>query len=126
MSQRGSNTRRNAARMIRSIHCRGYLVFAFTADISAFADIPTSNSADKHLVGTSSACNSPESLMLPRVGSFGMDLALSVIRMQRKEVRYMKIATSFLAALLFTGTLGALNNAIADDGIVSKDELTVG
>ena len=38
----------------------------------------------------------------------------------------MKIATSFLAVLLFTGTLGALNNAIADDGIVSKDELTAG
>ena len=33
----------------------------------------------------------------------------------------MKIATSFLAALLFTGTLGALNNAIAQDGILSKD-----
>ena len=38
----------------------------------------------------------------------------------------MKIATSFLAVLLFTGTLGALTNAIADDGIVSKGELTVG
>ena len=38
----------------------------------------------------------------------------------------MKIATSFLAALLFTGTLGALNNAIAADGIVSKDESTAG
>ena len=34
----------------------------------------------------------------------------------------MKIATSFLAALLFTGTLGALNNAVAQDGILSKDE----
>jgi hypothetical protein len=34
----------------------------------------------------------------------------------------MKIATSFLAALLFTGTLGTLNNAIAQDGILSKDE----
>ena len=34
----------------------------------------------------------------------------------------MKIATSFLAALLFTGTLGALNNAIAEDGILSKDQ----
>ena len=34
----------------------------------------------------------------------------------------MKIATSFLAALLFTGTLGALNNAIAQDGILSKVE----
>ena len=38
----------------------------------------------------------------------------------------MKIATSFLAALLFTGTLSALNNAIAADGIVSKDESTAG
>ena len=36
----------------------------------------------------------------------------------------MKIATSFLAALLLTGTLGALNNAIAEDGILSKDSLT--
>ena len=34
----------------------------------------------------------------------------------------MKIATLFLAALLFTGTLGALNNAIAEDGIISKDD----
>ena len=38
----------------------------------------------------------------------------------------MKIATSLLAALLFTGTLGALNNAIAEDGILSKDEFTAG
>ena len=38
----------------------------------------------------------------------------------------MKIATSFLAALLFTGSLGALNNAIAEDGIVSKDGLAAG
>ena len=38
----------------------------------------------------------------------------------------MKIATSFLAALLFTGTLGALNSAIAEDGILSKDQLTAG
>jgi len=34
----------------------------------------------------------------------------------------MKIATSFLAAVLFTGTLGALNNAIAEDGILQKDQ----
>ena len=38
----------------------------------------------------------------------------------------MKIAISFLAALLFTGTLGALNNAIAEDGILSKDQFTAG
>jgi hypothetical protein len=53
-----------------------------------------------------------------------MDLAMSVVRMQRKEVRNMKIATSILAAVLFTGTLGAFNNAIAEDGILSKDSLT--
>ena len=34
----------------------------------------------------------------------------------------MKIVTSFLAALLFAGTLGALNNAIAQDGVLSEDE----
>jgi hypothetical protein len=53
-----------------------------------------------------------------------MDLALPIVRMQRKEVRNMKIATSILAAVLFTGTLGALNNVIAEDGISSKDQLT--
>jgi hypothetical protein len=36
----------------------------------------------------------------------------------------MKIATSFVAALLFTGTLGALNNAIAADGVLLKQEFT--
>ena len=38
----------------------------------------------------------------------------------------MKIATSILAAVLFTGTLGALNNANAEDGILSEDQLTAG
>jgi hypothetical protein len=36
----------------------------------------------------------------------------------------MKIATSFLASVLFIGSLGAINNAMAEDGILSKDELT--
>jgi hypothetical protein len=35
----------------------------------------------------------------------------------------MKIKTSFLAALLFAGTLGAFNNAIAEDGVLSEDQL---
>ena len=35
----------------------------------------------------------------------------------------MKIATSFLAALLFTGALGSINTAMAADGVISKDEL---
>ena len=38
----------------------------------------------------------------------------------------MKIATSFLAALLLTSSLGAINTAMAADGFVSKDELTPG
>jgi hypothetical protein len=55
-----------------------------------------------------------------------MDLAHSIVMMQRKEVRNMKIATSFLAALLFMGALGALNNAAADDGVLLKQEVTPG
>jgi len=46
--------------------------------------------------------------------------------MQRKEVRNMKIATSFLAALLFTGALGSINTAMSADGVISKDELATG
>jgi hypothetical protein len=55
-----------------------------------------------------------------------MDLALSFVMTQRKEVRNMKIAKSFLAALLFTGTLGAFNNAMAGDDVLSKEEITTG
>ena len=62
--------------------------------------------------------------VVTNVGSVGMGLALPVCMTQRKEVRNMKIATSILAAVLFTGTLGAFNNAIAEDGIISKDPLT--
>jgi hypothetical protein len=35
----------------------------------------------------------------------------------------MKIATSFLAAVLFTGALGSINTAMSADGVLSKDEL---
>jgi hypothetical protein len=38
----------------------------------------------------------------------------------------MKIATSFLAGVLLIGSLGALNTAMAEDGILSKDELASG
>jgi hypothetical protein len=38
----------------------------------------------------------------------------------------MKIATSFLAALLFTSALGAVNNAAAEDGVLLKQEVTPG
>lgn len=89
------------------------------ADISAFVDIPTRHGSVLALVGQlqPTGCQ-----VLTNVGSLGMDLAVSVVMIERKEVRTMKIATSFLAALLFTGTLGALNNAIAEDGIISKDQ----
>ena len=36
----------------------------------------------------------------------------------------MKIATSFLAAVLLTGTLGSINTAMGADGVISKDEMT--
>jgi hypothetical protein len=55
-----------------------------------------------------------------------MGLARSIIIIQRKEVRIMKIATSILAAVLFTGTLGAVNTTMGADGILSKDEFTAG
>ena len=38
----------------------------------------------------------------------------------------MKIATSFLAALLFTGVLGSINSAMSSDSVISKDELATG
>jgi hypothetical protein len=34
----------------------------------------------------------------------------------------MKITTSFLAAVLFIGTVGGLNNAIAQESVLSEDE----
>lgn len=36
----------------------------------------------------------------------------------------MKIATSILTAVLFTGALGLTNAATAEDGILSKDQFT--
>ena len=38
----------------------------------------------------------------------------------------MKIATSFLAGVLFIGTMGAINTAMAADGVVSDDGLAAG
>ena len=36
----------------------------------------------------------------------------------------MKIATSLLAGVLFFGTIGAVNTAVAADGVLAKDHLT--
>jgi hypothetical protein len=49
-----------------------------------------------------------------------MNLAVPIVRLHRKEVSNMKIATLFLAAMLFTSILGTLNNAIAADGDTEK------
>src|SRR5262249_44561795 len=43
---------------------------------------------------------------------------------ERKEGKNMKIATSLLAAVLFTGALGAFNKAITEDGILSENQIT--
>jgi hypothetical protein len=53
-----------------------------------------------------------------------MGLAVLVVSLQRKEVGNMKIATSFLAALLLTGILGTLNYAIAADDDTEKVPLS--
>ena len=92
------------------------------ADISAFVDIPTRRGFEKYLLALVGQLQLTGCQVLTNVGPLGMDLAVPVVMMQRKEVRTMKIATSFLAALLLTGTLGALNNAIAEDGILSEDQ----
>ena len=36
----------------------------------------------------------------------------------------MKIRTSILAGMLFIGSFGAVNSAIAEDGVLSKQEFT--
>jgi hypothetical protein len=102
------------------------LLLIVAADISAFVDIPTLAVLEKDLLALVGQLQITGCQVVTRVGSLGMDLAVPVVRMQRKEVRAMKIATSFLAALLFTGTLGALNNAIAEDGVLSKDDASAG
>jgi hypothetical protein len=55
-----------------------------------------------------------------------MDLAQSIIMIQRKEVRNMKIATSFLAALLLASSIGASNTFAAAEGVISNSTLTAG
>jgi hypothetical protein len=45
---------------------------------------------------------------------------------RRKEVRIMKIRTSVFAGLLFLSSLGAVNSAIAEDGVISNQEFMPG
>jgi hypothetical protein len=94
------------------------------ADISAFVDIPTLAVLEKYLLALVRQLQLTGCQAVTNVGSVGTGLAISVVMMQRKEVKTMKIATSFLAALLFAGTLGSFNSAIAEDGTISKDSLT--
>jgi hypothetical protein len=51
-----------------------------------------------------------------------MDLAKSTIMKKRKEVKIMKIATSFLAGLLLIGSLGT---ALAEEVVITAEEFTV-
>jgi hypothetical protein len=58
------------------------------------------------------------------IGALGMGFAQSTVMKHRKEVNTMKIATSFLAAMLFTAALGTSNNAIAADEDTEKVPLS--
>ena len=56
---------------------------------------------------------------------FGISLA-NTIGKARKEVNLMKIATSFLAALLLAGSFGATSALGAAEGVISNQVLTAG
>jgi hypothetical protein len=58
------------------------------------------------------------------IGALGMGFAQSTVMKHRKEVNTMKIATSFLAAMLFTAALGTSNNAIAANEDTEKVPLS--
>jgi hypothetical protein len=63
---------------------------------------------------------------LSSVDLFGTSLAQSIIILQRKEVKIMNIRTSILAGMFFLSSLGTVNSAIAEDGVISKQEFTPG
>src|ERR1700692_2165111 len=95
------------------------------ADMSALVDISTlrlssAMSHDHRQV----AATPPNVKELQVFGSLGMELAQSGCHETKKGGENMRIATAFVAALLFTGALGALNNAKADDGVILQQELT--
>jgi hypothetical protein len=54
-----------------------------------------------------------------------MELAQSSIIFQRKEVKNMKIATSFSIGLLLIGSLGTVNSALAEEVVITAQEITV-
>src|SRR5258706_1789521 len=94
------------------------------AEISPFDDVSTRCGSSQIFLGHPVNHNSCCIRQLRQDTWAGMNVALSVVRMQRKEVRNMKIATSILAAVLLTGTLGSINTAMSADGVISKDEMT--
>lgn len=49
-----------------------------------------------------------------------------VMKEERREVNQMKIARSFMAALLLVGSLGASGAALAADGVLLREELAPG
>jgi hypothetical protein len=60
------------------------------------------------------------------LAGFGTPVAHTVFQEQRKEVNQMKNAKVFLAALLLLGNITASGMALADDGIIEKEEVTPG
>jgi hypothetical protein len=60
------------------------------------------------------------------LAGFGTPVAHTVFQEQRKEVNQMKNAKVFLAALLLLGNITASSMALADDGIIEKEEATPG
>jgi len=97
------------------------------AEISPFDDISTPRGSSQIPLGHCRVTEiHPVSSSYGRMPPAGTDVAISVVIMQRREVENMKIATSFLAAVLFTGALGSINTAMSADGVISKDELATG
>jgi hypothetical protein len=57
---------------------------------------------------------------------FGTAVANILCRRKGEKVRVMKIVTSVVAAVLFIGTLGAINSAMGADDVIYKQQLTPG
>jgi hypothetical protein len=65
-------------------------------------------------------------VLFSEVDAVAQALYMLLSKSERKEVRIMRIATSFLAALLLAGSVGANNTFAAADGVVSNATLTPG
>ena len=62
--------------------------------------------------------------MPSEIAGVGTSLVTVVVQSERKVVKAMKIATSFLAAVLLAGSVGASNSFAFEDGVVSDTTLS--